>query len=185
MAATFLLAFVFQLVIGTVIGAIILRAACALFNKFVGEVPNAPESQQPSEFNVEDTSGYQAGDAANPFSAPTTSGAPPIKRESNKAIEEPSFGLAAGICLMAGLASGVVGIFAGAVGSQNPTMLAALNVLLLGVSFLIFAGLVKVFVRTTFAQAVCVALLFAAIGFVIGLFFAAIASFFLATNRIT
>ena len=82
-----LIAFVVQLTIGSLISAVILRAACAMFNKFFRKDAVTPVAQEATVPEIEPP---PVSDD-NPYSTPWTSAAPSVSSELAGGVNVPSF----------------------------------------------------------------------------------------------
>jgi hypothetical protein len=159
-----------QSVIGSLVGAVILRAACAWYNSMVGRSRHraaVPGSQ------AEITQFPAASD--NPYEAPTVASHWGATNE-DVGVPEPDFGKAWLISFVTVLTNAfvgfILGIMVGAGGAaagarnENMVMLASLAVSL-PASFLVSAALLTVMLPTSFGRAFIVTLLYLVISLLV------------------
>lgn len=156
---------IIQLAIGSLIGAVILRAACSLFNKWFGSsepvVVEKPGANKP----------ISATQSDSPYAAPMA----PLKQTKASQLLEPEFGKAYLICLVASLVNAVLGFMGGlAVGlayhGEPPNELViALQVCVVGLGLFVLAIAIKVGLPTSFPKSLAVSGLFLLISLVVAL----------------
>ncbi|QEG22156.1 hypothetical protein [Mariniblastus fucicola] len=157
-----------QCLIGSLIGAVILRAACSLFNRFFGgENEVVPTHQPPVKLEVDiDVSSEAPVSFDSPYASPTTPLAAgyPDRPPCKFGVPSPSFGNAFLICLSTTLIQNFIGFAVGFaasyfVGGNNwLAIILQLGVMLIG--FLVLTAMVKIQLPTTVGRALGVASLF-------------------------
>jgi hypothetical protein len=176
----------FALLIGTAVGAVILRAACALFNKMVGDT-GRPARRRPREMEESERFGERAGGTGIVTEEDAEAGRTPALEDRGEfssplvtrpGVVEPEMGKAMGIVFLTYLVNIVVsfavgfclGAGAGAAGAgkaqvQGVSLLA--NLIALPISLLVLAGMISALLPTTFGKALLISLLYVLIGLVI------------------
>ena len=156
---------IFQLLIGSLIGAVILRAACALWNKwFGGSVASSVEPNRPSRDmpQAEDGNPYRAPSIASH----TTSLIPPY-------VEIPIFSKAFGIILASTFAAWVLafafGYTLGRLGGANQRIMIVAMVGGGLMGFLVQAFFTNLMLPTTFKRGLVITLLFTGIALLVAL----------------
>lgn len=169
-------AFVFFLpLIGSLIGAVILRVACALFNKLFGKELLSPTDQP--EFQPVAKPLVKTADSASPYAPPM---APLTQSNSTggyvRGVPKPSFGKAFLICFLATIANAVLvfalGMITGFVSNGQAQDFAMLRFAILGFvvlgSFFMLTIANKLGLPTTFPRALGISGLFLLISLVTG-----------------
>jgi hypothetical protein len=171
-----LCALVFGILIGTVIGAVILRAAIALYNKMAGASspprgrrPEArPAAREGDEGIMAGKAPPQAGDTDEDLEEEELAAWDDRYRRMSAGVPEPTFSRAMGITFVTALVQAIAGFSVGfatqgaaAAGGQGqglgPQILAMLISLPMG--FLIMAAMLTAMLPTTFGRACIVTLL--------------------------
>lgn len=156
----------FELLIVAVVGSIVLRSACWLFNRFTGKRDGSTSLEEiPIAKEVDYDRSVPATDFDRPFSSPTTplTAAYSDPEPGQDAVPLPSYRSAFAICFMASIAYVLL-----SVGLSNSLgMRSLLNLLLLLSLFGVFVLLVKSILPTSFPKAAGVTGIF----FIVGLVF--------------
>ena len=182
-----LVALVVQSLIGSLVGAVILRAACSLFNKVFGgpieaQVQHSEFPQTPKPATSVEDDDFTGLDS--PYRSPNTPLSVAPKR-SGVGVPEPEYGNAFVICFIASVINGVLGLVIGslAITLTLPTLaFLGLQFLFLLLAFLVFALLIKRQLPTSIPLAMAVTGIFLLIGmaivaFVTGISFAVMTLF--------
>jgi len=172
-----------QLLIGSLIAAVILRAACALFNKFFGKgqpVSNDQPGFPPGSIGQKKTADPQSLESQSPYAPPM---APLMQSGSlaTRGVPEPKFGKAFMICLVASIANMMVGFLLGLVfgmffGGAGPNAaqefavagMLAIQICSLIAGLFILASAIKLGLPTSIPRALGVTGLFMMIGVAVG-----------------
>lgn len=160
--------------IGSLIGAVILRAACALFNKWFGKEYNPTYDQ--TEFQSGSVPQISPSASDSPYAPPMA----PLKKSVStggytKGVPEPDFGKAFMICLSASVANMALGLVIGfaigmMIGNQIEglmTTVIAIQACMLFIGFFVLATATKLGLPTSFPRALGVSGLFMAIGLLV------------------
>ncbi len=169
-----------QCLIGSLIGAVILRAACSIFNKYFGganedvavhqfpmQMPNVPSTETYSE---------EVPSFDSPYASPTTPllNAYPDRPRFEYGVPAPEFGKAFLICIATSLLQVFLGIILGfllaSLGAAQIQALILVQFLVVIMGYFILSAMVRVQLPTTFPRAFAVAGLFFLISIAIGLF---------------
>lgn len=162
------------LTIGSLIGAVLLRAAISAANKILG--PQAPSQAGPIEAEPimattppEPVESAAPTDPANPYSAPamaanagTASGA-----EATLAIPHPTFGKALGIAAVMSILSFVLSFAMGVVGQTSKTIALLAPLFSLSLNFLVTSFVLSKMLPTTFARSILVYVMYVLIALLI------------------
>lgn len=158
-----LIAILILLLFGSLMGAVLLRAAISVANKILGKQPAANETQPFSE-PVESLSS-EPMDSTNPYSPPTH--AATNVASGSTAIPEPNFGFAIVISLAVSLAGGVIGGVFGALTEGSEVTEAVGSILSLVLSFVVSAFILSKLLPTTYGRAALVCVIYGLIAFAI------------------
>ncbi len=187
------------LLFATVVGAVILRAAVAGYNKLAGRRDAPPAEPTPSAGNsAPQTAPGQAhsGSAQNPYASPAAAGVPaaPLAAEGGHPVREPSMGKAMGICAVRTIVNSVVGFLLGSLlvasqpvaqvarsnagllrtWSENPLLMIVSTVLGYVIGSLILAGMLPTRLKHAFLISLIEQVIYLLIGaFILGIVFAA------------
>jgi hypothetical protein len=160
-----------QAIVGSLIGAVILRAACAWYNSMTGRSRGTSGAMAaPAEMMQ-----FPAA-SSNPYEAPTVASRMD-SGNSSVGVPEPDFGRAWLISFVTIMANGVVGFAAGmvvgvggaAAGINSEMAMLFSLVISLPVSFLVASGLLAAMLPTSIGRAMIVALLYLAISLMVGI----------------
>ena len=157
---------IFGLVIGSLVGAVLLRAAVALANKILG--PQAAPDPNPSfaENHQHDSPGVT--DPANPYSAPAMAATATEATGATLAIPTPTFGKALGIAAVLSILGFVISFGAGVIGQASPAVDLVVRIGSLGVNFLTASLVFTKLLPTTFRRAALVYVMYLVIAGLIG-----------------
>jgi hypothetical protein len=168
-------ALVCQAVIGSLVGAVILRAACSWYNSMVGR-----SSGRKGYANPPPAPGQLPTHGNNPYASPTTYSHMPDRTDVG--VPEPDFGKAWLISFVTILINGMIGFVVGlaiglggaAAGAQGAVPVIISMVVSIPISFLVFAGMLTAMLPTSFGRAAIVTLLYFVISLLVGLAIAAV-----------
>jgi hypothetical protein len=165
-----------QFILGSLFGAVILRAACSWYNWMVGRKrtqPIAALSQTvPEQFPAADD---------NPYAASVVQ--PQAGDDPTVGVPEPSFGQAWLISFVTILVNAIVGFIVGlavgagveAAGADGASLGKVALLVSIPVSFLVFAGMLTAMLPTSFGRALIVTLLYLAVSLLIAVVIGGIA----------
>ena len=156
-----------QCLVGSLIGAVILRAACALFNKMFGKEIQTPVVAE--KFPAVATPHLKQPVSDSPYAPPMA----PLKKASGlsvyiKGVPEPNFGKALAICLIATIISMVFGLILGMTMASLVDQFQNVGVITLqiasaAIGFFTLAAAISLGFPTSFPRALGVSGLFLAI----------------------
>jgi len=174
------LGLLFQVSIGSLIGAIILRAACALFNKWFGKefIPATDQFETQPVTRPPVNPASQSPESQSPYAPPM---APLMQSDGGvyaRGVAQPNFGRAFLICLVASIANILLGILLGSMiglathgpeAPAFPVQLILIQVALFICSFVIMTIAISVGLPTSFPRAMGVTGLFLLIALAVGI----------------
>lgn len=144
-----------QIVIGSVIGAIILRAACSIFNALFGGKPIAQVVDRKPSNSV-------PAKSDSPYQSPSAYAAPNVSFDSS--VPEPGFGNAFVICLFSSVINAafgfVVGVGVSSLGPASTAIVVAGQGLSIAFGYIILAVIIKINLPTTIGRALAVTAFF-------------------------
>lgn len=158
----------FGLAIGSLIGAVLIRAAVSVVNKILGP-GEAPLSDAPF-VGTGRIESYAPSDSSNPYSTPSQTAHAPDN--GPLAVPEPSFGRAVAIALVATILGFAVNFFLGVI--SPPELAVAVSLASLALNFVIVSFVFSQMLPTSFGKAAFIYVMYIAIALVVGIVIAGI-----------